>query len=112
MYFVSLVIYWQFKASLDFLSNSGHSDQMTMPARRASKFCAQRRAVSPEMFSQSMISKIISGICEPWSECQPQVSLPKGAFSYLLSLRGKGLLFLLQHFLSQQFGCTQIYSNL
>ena len=54
-YIVILVICSHFLASLDF-SKSGHSVQMTMPARRASKFCAQRRAVLPETFSQSLIS--------------------------------------------------------
>ena len=38
-----------------FVSKSGQSSQMTMPARRASKFCAKRRALSPEVFSQSLI---------------------------------------------------------
>ena len=40
----------QFEACLDFFSKSGHSVQMAMPARRASRSCAQRRAVSPEVF--------------------------------------------------------------
>ena len=55
MYTVKLVIFCRFEASLDFLSKSWHSGQMTMPARRASKFCAQRRALSPEVFSQSLV---------------------------------------------------------
>ena len=59
-----------------FSKKSWNSVQMTMPARRASKFCAQRRAVSPEVFSQSLISEIISGIIEPWPECQPEESRP------------------------------------
>ena len=45
---------------------------MTMPARRASKFSAKRRAVSPEMFFQRLISQAIPDFCEPWSECQPE----------------------------------------
>ena len=45
---------------------------MTMPARRASKFCAKRRALSPEVFSQSLISEAIPGNIEPWPECQPE----------------------------------------
>ena len=44
---------------------------MTMPARRASKFCAKRRALSPELFLQSLIHEGIPEFCEPWSECQP-----------------------------------------
>ena len=55
-----------------FFSKSGHSGQMTMPARRASKFCAKRRALSPEVFSQSLISEAIPGTIEPWPECQPE----------------------------------------
>jgi len=43
-----------------------------MPARRASKFCAKRRAVTPEVFSQSLISRGIPGFCEPWSEFCPK----------------------------------------
>jgi len=49
---------------------------MTMPARRASKFCAKRRALSPELFCQSLIPQAIPGFCEPWSECQPEESRP------------------------------------
>ena len=45
---------------------------MTMSARRASKFCAKRCAVLPEMFFQSPISQVIPGIIEPWPECQPE----------------------------------------
>ena len=55
MYTVNLVIFCHFEASLDFFSKSGQSVQTTMPARRASKFCAQRRALSPEVFSQSLV---------------------------------------------------------
>ena len=44
---------------------------MTMPARRASKFCAKRRALSPELIFQSLIHEGIPELCEPWSECQP-----------------------------------------
>jgi len=31
----------------------------------------RRRAVSPELFFQSLIPQAILGFCEPWSECQP-----------------------------------------
>ena len=47
---------------------------MTMPARRASKFSAKRRALLPEVFFQSLNSQAIPGFCEPWSECQPEES--------------------------------------
>ena len=58
-----------------FFSKSGQSDQMTMPARRASKFSAKRRALLPEVFFQSLISRVIPGIIEPWPECQPEHSM-------------------------------------
>ena len=45
---------------------------MTMPARRASEFSVKRRALSPEVFSQSLISEAIAGNIEPWPECQPE----------------------------------------
>ena len=76
MYIVNLVIFCQFEPPLDYFSKSGQSDQMTMPARRAPKFCAKRRALSPEVFSQSLIPQGIPGFCEPWSECQPEESRP------------------------------------
>ena len=59
-------------------SKSGQSDQMTMPARRASKFSAKRRALLPEVFFQSLISQAVPGFCEPWSECQPGETGPQG----------------------------------
>ena len=43
-----------------------------MPARRASEFSAKRRAVSPELFFQSLISQATPGFCKPSSECQPE----------------------------------------
>ena len=72
MYLVNLVDFDGFEAPLVNFSKSGHSGQMTMPARRASKFCAKRRALSPEVFSQSLISEAIPGNIEPWPECQPE----------------------------------------
>ena len=69
---MNLINFHIFEASLDFFSKSGHSGQMTMPARRASKFCAKRRALSPEVFSQSLISLVIPGNIEPWPESQPE----------------------------------------
>ena len=74
-YIVNLVDFHEFEAPLDFFSKSGQSDQMTMPARRASKFSAKRRALLPEMFFQSPISRVIPGIIEPWPECQPEHSM-------------------------------------
>ena len=74
MYIVNLVIFCQFEPPLDYFSKSGQSDQMTMPARRASKFSAKRRALLPEVFFQSLNSQAIPGFCEPWSECQPEES--------------------------------------
>ena len=71
-YILDLVDVHGFEALLVFLSKSGQSDQMNMPARRASKFSAKRCAVSPEMFFQCLISQAISEFCEPWSECQPE----------------------------------------
>ena len=71
-YIVDLVDFHGFEDLLVVLSKSGQSDQMTMPARRASKFCVKRRAVSPEMFFQSMICQTIPEFCEPWFECQPE----------------------------------------
>ena len=56
MYIVNLVNFHEFEVLLDDFSKSGQSGQMTMPTRRASEFCAKRRAVSPEVFSQSLIS--------------------------------------------------------
>ena len=56
MYLVNLVNFHRFEALLVFFSESGQSDQMTMPARRASKFSAKRRAVLPHMFFLRLIS--------------------------------------------------------
>ena len=72
MYLVNLAVVHGFEASLDFFSKSGQSVQMTMPARRAPKFSAKRRAVTPEVFSQSLIALVILGKIEPWPECKPE----------------------------------------
>ena len=56
MYLVNLVDFDGFEALLVFFPKSGQSVQMTVPARRAPKFSAKRRAVTPEVFSKSMIS--------------------------------------------------------
>ena len=74
MYIVNLVDFHQFEGPLVKFSKYGQSVQMTMPARRASKFCAKRRALLPKMFFQSPISRVIPGIIEPWPECQPEHS--------------------------------------
>ena len=71
-YIVNLCDFHGFEAPLVKFSKSGQSVQMTMPARRASKFSAKRRALLPEVFFQSLISQTIPGFCEPWSECQPE----------------------------------------
>ena len=78
MYFVDLVDFRGFEALLVFLSKSGQSDQMTMPARRASKSSAKGRAVLLLMIFQSLISQAVPGFCEPWSECQPGETGPQG----------------------------------
>ena len=62
------------RPSLNKKQKSGQSAQMTMPARRASEFSAKRRALLPEVFFQSPISRVIPGIIEPWPECQPEHS--------------------------------------
>ena len=72
-YFVDFVDFHWFEALLVFLSKSGQSDQMTMPARRASKFSAKRRAVLLLIIFQSLISHSIPWIIEHWPECQPEL---------------------------------------
>ena len=47
---------------------------MTMPARRASKFCAKRRSQCLKKFFLKLISLVIPGMMEPWPECQPKES--------------------------------------
>ena len=76
MYLMNLVDFHGFEASLDIFSKSGQSDQMTMPARRASKFSAKWRAIKLQTIFQSLNSQAIPGFCEPWSECQPEESRP------------------------------------
>ena len=72
---MSLVDFHGFECLLVFFSKSGQSVQMTMPARRASKFSVKRRALLPEVFFQSPCSRVIPGIIEPWPECQPEHSM-------------------------------------
>ena len=52
---------------------------MTTTARTAPKFCANIRAERPEMFVLDLNYYGISGIIEPWSECQPGESRPREA---------------------------------
>ena len=75
-YFVDLVDFHGFEALLVFFSKSGQSVQMTMPARRASKFSAKRLAVLLLIIFQSLDSQANPGFCESWSECQPEESRP------------------------------------
>ena len=81
---MNFVFVYDFEGLLIFLSKSRQSDQMTMPARRASKFSAKRRALLPEVFFQSPISRVIPGIIEPWPERQPKET------SHTLSTWGGG----------------------
>ena len=76
MYLVDLVNFHGIEALLVFLTKSGQSDQMTLPARRASEFSAKRRAIMLPIVFQSLISTICPGILEPWPECQPEESRP------------------------------------
>ena len=71
---VNLVNCHGFEGPLVKKSKSGQSNQMNMPARRASEFCAKRRALLLEMFFRSPISRVFPGTIEPWPECQPEHS--------------------------------------
>ena len=73
-YLANLVNFHGFEGPLVKSSKSGQSGKITMPARRASEFCAKRRALLLEMFFQSPISRVFPGIIEPWPECQPEHS--------------------------------------
>jgi len=48
---------------------------MTMPARRASKFCAKRCASWHTVFFLSLIYCVIPGKLEPWPECKLELIL-------------------------------------
>ncbi len=69
---MNLIDFHRSEALLVFFPKSGQSDQMTMPARRASKFSAKRHAIMFLIILQSLNSQAIPGFCEPWSECQPE----------------------------------------
>ena len=71
-YIVNLIDFHQFEGPLVKFSKYGQSTQMTMPARRASKFSAKRRAVLLPIFFLSLNSYVIPGNIEPWPECQPE----------------------------------------
>ena len=74
MYVVDFVIFERFQGPLVFFSKYGRSAQMTMPARRASKFCAKRRAALLPIFFLSLICQVIPANIEPLPECQPDKS--------------------------------------
>ena len=44
--------------------------KITITARTASKFCARNRSQSPDIFDPDLISWVIPGPIEPWSECK------------------------------------------
>ena len=58
-------------------SKYGRSAQMTMPARRSSKFCAKRRAALLPIFFLSLICRVIPANIEPSPECQPGYQIKK-----------------------------------
>ena len=72
---MNVVDFHGFEGLLVFFPKSGQSVQMTMPARRASKFSTKRRALLPEVFFQSLLSRVNPGIIEPWPGCQPEHSM-------------------------------------
>ena len=69
MYYVYFDVFLLIPGSPGF-PKSGSSGQMTMPARRAPKFSAKRRALLHLIIFQSLISYVIPGHLEPWPECQ------------------------------------------
>ena len=71
MYLIYVVMFKRFQGSLVKFSKYGQSAQMTMPARRSSKFCAKRRAVLLPIFCISLICRLIPANIEPSPECQP-----------------------------------------
>ena len=71
MHFIDFVICLRFQGPLVFVSKYGRSAQMTMPARRSSKFCAKRGAVLLPIFFLSLICRVIPTNIEPSPECKP-----------------------------------------
>ena len=55
-------------------SKYGPSAHMTMPARRASTFCANKSSALPHMLFLGFISQVILGMIEPWPEGQPETN--------------------------------------
>ena len=74
MYFISLVVFKRFQGPLVKFPKYGRSAQMTMPGRRASEFCANRRALLLPIFFLSLICQVILADIEPLPECQPEQS--------------------------------------
>ena len=73
MYLVDVVICYRFEGPLVKFSKYGPSAQMTMPARRASKLCAKRRAASPHIFFLSLICYVIPGNIEHLPEWPEEI---------------------------------------
>ena len=74
MYFIYFVIVKRFQGPLVKFSKCVRSAQVTMPARRSSKFCAKRHAVLLPIFFLSLICRVIAAHIEPSPECQPEQS--------------------------------------
>ena len=71
MYFICCVVFKRFQCRLVIFSKYGRSAQMTMPARRSSKFCAERCAVLLPILCLSLICRVIPAHIEPLPDCQP-----------------------------------------
>ena len=71
MYFICFVTFKRFHGPLVKFPKYGRSAQMTMPARRSSKFCAKRRDVLLPILYLSLIGRVIPENIEPSPECQP-----------------------------------------
>ena len=59
-----------FYTSWQNFANMRSPAKMTITARTVSKFRASTRSECPEIFFLDLKSLVISGIIEPWSECQ------------------------------------------
>ena len=71
MYFICFVIFKRFQGPLVNKSKDGRTAQMTMPARRSSKFYTKRRAVLLPICFLSLVGRIITANIEPAPEYQP-----------------------------------------
>ena len=69
------------KSVESYFANINSPAQMTITARTVSKFRASTRSECPEIFFLDLKSLAISGIIEPWSECQPKVSTLRFVFN-------------------------------